>query len=102
MGQTKHVTSEAITDLAKDLEKKVHDQIVAAKQAVDECEVGPPWFGILGFPLTMGYGRCLDDFRTYFDTLNNKLNDVSSTLRTTVAPAWQQSEDNNTVRYGDA
>jgi hypothetical protein len=102
MGLKKHVTSEAITKLAADLTTGVHSQIGVAKQNVNKCEVAFPAFGVIGLPLAWEYNRVLDDFRTYLDTLDSKLADTAMLLRTKVAPQWEQAEDNNTVRYGDA
>ncbi|WP_428962495.1 hypothetical protein [Micromonospora fluostatini] len=102
MGIQRHVTSEAITGLAGDLDKDVKEQVTTAKRKIEECRVdGFPGFGLAGIPLQIAYNGIIDDFMGFLDTYSETMTDVAVTLRTRVAPAWQEAELNNTVRYGD-
>ncbi|GIE78103.1 hypothetical protein Aph02nite_40530 [Actinoplanes philippinensis] len=103
MGVKKHVTSEAITGLAKELDTKVTDQITVAKRSLEGCEVGFPAFGLLGaVSLQPVYSSIIDDFRDYMTAFQETVHDISTILRTKTAPAWEAAEDTNTqVLYGD-
>jgi hypothetical protein len=102
VGIQKHVTSEAITGLAGDLEKDVNAQVTLAKQKIEECRInGFPGFGLVGLPIQFAHDAIIDDFQQFLGTYTETMSEIAATLRNTIAPAWREAEDRNTVLYGD-
>lgn len=102
MGIQRHVTSEAINGLASDIDKDVKSQITTAKKKIETCRIdGFPGFGVVGLPLHFAYNGLIDDFQQFLDKYSETMSEVAVTLRTKIAPAWQDAEDHNKVLYGD-
>ncbi|MEO3776152.1 hypothetical protein ABGB16_04685 [Micromonospora sp. B11E3] len=102
MGIQRHVTSEAITGLAGDLDKDVKSQVTLAKQKIETTRIDAfPGFGLVGLPLQFAYNGMVDDFQQFLDKYSETMSEIAVTLRTKIAPAWQDAEDHNKVLYGD-